>query len=436
MLNKDIFNGSKPLENQFNRIIYDFISKGVNFTLPDELSTYVDDGYAGNVNIYPIIRKIVNPVMGVKWYLKDRQTEEEAQDQTMMQLLKKPNPQYGQWAFIDEALVWRLITGNRYIYWIAPENGVNRGKPAELWLLPASEVEIVQGEMFNPVKGYKLRIGNTYREIEAKYVIHGKTTNLKYGVNGEQLYGMSPLAAALKVMTATNEGYDQLQKNFENGGPDVIITNAQETAGTQEWTKEQRDSVWESFINRFRKKSKERFMIKNLPVEVHEIGKSPVDLNILEYLKLSLRDYCNIYNVPSALMNDNEYATQSANAREYQRQLWNNAIIPEIEMLKEDMNRIAEIYNAAANSQVYFDYDLSDIPELQADRAEQATWIDKAHGLTLREKLTLMGISIESDDPILDLRLVPMGWGVLDDLMIPLNETEANKHLDHRGIKY
>lgn len=422
MQRKDIYNSGKPLDNQFYKIIYDFIAKGVPYALPSELSTFVNEGYAGNVNIYPIIRKIVNTAIGVEWELKDRSTGEDAVDQTMMQLLKTPNKTQSINGFIDEALCWRLVTGNRYIYVISPETGINKGKPAELHLLPASEVEIIQGEWLEPVKAYHLRIGNTYKEILADKVIHGKTTNLKYGVDGSQLYGMSPLQAALKVMEATNAGYDTMNKQFTNGGPDVIITGTKDTAN-QEWTEEQFQTVWQRFKDKFRKGSKERFMLKNLPVEVHEIGKSIVDMNVLAYMKLSLRDYCNIYGVPSALMNDNEYATQSANAREYQRQLWNNAIIPELEMFKEDINKVADMYNKVTGQQVYFDYCLDDIPELQEDKATQATALNSAWWLTPNERREAMGVE-EVEDPMLNEIFIPMGITPLTDINIepPLDD--------------
>jgi len=431
MLKKDIFNSSKPLENLANQIIYQFVSKGTPFALPDNINTFVNEGYAGNVNIYPIIRKIVNPTIGVKWCLEDRNTDEEAVDQTMMQLLNNPNKTQDKYQFIDEALCWRLVTGNRYIYVIAPDSGMNKGKPAEMHLLPASQVEIIQGDWLEPVKAYHLLIGNIYKTIPAAQVIHGKTTNLQYDLSGSQLYGMAPLEAALKVMTATNAGYERMSQQFENGGPDVIITGTKETA-TQEWTEEQFQTVWQRFISKFRKQSKERFMLKNLPVEVHEIGKSVVDLNVLEYIKLSLRDYCNIFGVPSALMNDNQYATQSANAREYQRQLWNNAIIPELEMLKEDLNKVCDMYNAATGQNVYFEYELDDIPELQEDVTIQAAGLSQAWWMTINERREAMGLDkIEIDG---DVIMAPMGIAPLMDVTQPIESPELDKAL--HGIKY
>jgi phage portal protein BeeE len=245
---------------------------------------------------------------------------------------------------------------------------------------------------------------------------------------------MSPLQAALKVMTATNEGYDTMAKQFTNGGPDVIITGTKETA-TQEWNEEQFKTVWERFRAKFRKGSKERFMLKNLPVEVHEIGKSIVDLNVLEYMKLSLRDYCNIYNVPSALMNDNEFATQSANNREFQRMLWNNGVIPELERAKDSLEKIAANYRAATGIMHFIDYDISDIPELQADNSLMSQSLSTAWWLTPNQRLIMMGQAPDELDPMMNMRFVPMGLVPMGDLMdSPTDEETANKAL--HGLKY
>lgn len=435
MMQKDIFGGNKPLENRFNQILYAYISKGMPFNLPVDYDTFVNKGYAGNINIYPIIRKIVDPVIGVEWELKDRKTGEEAVDQTMMQLLRNPNSHQGMNEFIDEALVWRLVTGNRYIYWIAPNTGPNNGKPAQLHLLPASQTEIIQGDWLNPVSGYRMLIGDVWKILGKDEVIHGKKTNIKYDMQGGQLYGMSPLEAALKVMAATNTGYDRLVMNFENGGPDVIITNTEAGSNGVEYTKEQAAGIWETFVRRFRGKSKERFMIKNKPVEVHEIGKSPVDLNIMEYMKLSLRDYCNVYNVPSVLLNDNSNATYN-NVKEATKALWNNAVIPELEYLKEDFNKLADIYNKITGQDLYFDYCLDDIPELQEDKSLLANSLAQTWWLSPDEKREAMDMD-PVGTPEMQAIYAPMGIMPIAEVMTPIDfEDQTAKYYEQRNIKY
>lgn len=438
MLNKNIYDpeGKRQLENLFNSIIYAFLSKGSNVVLPADVETYVKNGYCGNVNIYPIIRKIVNAAIGVKWNIVDDKGEPIDEDKSdLYKLLKTPNPRQSFNEFVDEMMCWRLSTGNSYIYTIYIETGSDKGKPAELWVMPASQTEIVSGGYFEAVQGYKLKIGNTTKEIPATSVVHGKYTNLQYDSTGTQLYGMSPLQAALKVMTATNSGYDTMSKQFENGGPDIIITGTKETA-QQEWTEEQFNTVWDRFKAKFRKGSKERYMLKNLPVEVHEIGKSLVDMNVLEYMKLSLRDYCNIYGVPSALMNDNQYATQSANAREYQRQLWNNAVIPELERTKDDLNKIAAKHSAATGTPQFFNYDISDIPELQADNTLMSQSLSTAWWLTPNQRLQAMGLPV-SENPLMDQIYMPMGVLPIDEVANPDSMIdEANKALDKNNTKY
>ena len=435
MLKKDIFNSPKPLENLLNRTIFAYLSKGSNVGIPNDPESFIKNGYAGNVNIYPIIRRIVTPAIGVKWGIKD-EAGEWIEGSELAPLLKNPNTRQSFNEFIDEMMCWRLITGNSFTWVLTPDTGSNKGKPAEIWPLPTSQTEIVSGGYFEPVQEYKLNIGDRSKRFPASQVVHGRYTNLSYDAAGGQLYGMSPLQAAIKVMTATNSGYDTMAKQFDNGGPDVIITGTKETA-TQEWTQEQFDTVWQRFKSKFRKGSKERFMLKNLPVEVHEIGKSLVDMNVLEYLKLSLRDYCNIYGIPSALMNDNQYATQSANAREFQRQLWNNAVIPELERCKDDMNKIAAMYTKATGKIETFDFDLTDIPELQADNSLMSQSLSTAWWLTPNQRLVMMGLPPVDGDPLMNTVFAPMGLVPLSDLNDPLPDAaKSNAYLKEHGITY
>lgn len=435
MLTKDIFNSSKPLENLINRIIYAYVSKGVNVAIPNDPESFVKNGYAGNVNIYPIVRRIVTPAVGVKWEVVD-ENGEKIEGSEMEGLLKTPNTRQSFNEFMDELMCWRLITGNSFMWVLRIETGPNKGKPAELWPMPASQVEIISGGYFDPIFEYKINIGDSSKRIPAAQVIHGKYTNLSYDSAGAQLYGQSPLQAALKVMQATNSAYDTMAKQFENGGPDVIITGTKETA-TQEWTQEQFDTVWQRFKDKFRKGSKERFMLKNLPVEVHEIGKSLVDMNVLAYNKLSLRDYCNIYGVPSALMNDNEYATQSANAREFQRQLWNNAIIPELERMKDDLNKVAKMFNDVTGKMEYFSYNVSDIPELQADNSLMSQSLSTAWWLTPNQRLAMMGQPIDETDPMMNMRFIPMGLIPMGDLNEPIPDAaKSEQFMTEHGYKY
>jgi len=432
MIQKDIFSSPKPLENLLNRSILAFLAKGNRINIPDDPENYINHGYAGNVNIYPIIRKIVTPAKGVKWLVKD-EAGEEVLDSELGMLLKNPNKNQSINEYIDEQMCWRLITGNSYTIVMSPEFGNNKGKPAEIIPMPASLVQIVAGDFYDPVLEYVLSQGNQSIRFPKEKVVHTKYTNLTYDTQGSQLYGMSPLKAALKVMAATNDGYSRLQMNFENGGPDIIMTNTENGAGSNEWTEEQKTTIYERMKKFFVRK--ERWMFKNKPVEIHEIGQSVVDLNVLEFIKLSLRDYCNIYGVPSALMNDNEYATQSANAREYQRMLWNNAIIPELERQKDEFNRIAAISNKITGLNLTIDYDLSDIPELQADNSLMSQSLSTAWWLTPNQRLQMMGLPMDEENELMNQVYVPLGLVPLEELTAPTEE-QVKSFYDRNRIKY
>ena len=425
----------KVEQNELNKILYAYVSKGNPLQLNDAFETYVRDGYAGNVNIYPIIRIIVDSATGVKWVVKDKKTDEIAEGTELEQLIKKPNDSEMFNDLLDQLITWKLITGNRYIYWLGPQAGANKGKPMQIYALPAANVEIISGGWLMPIDEYRLTIGDTIKRLPASNVIHGRTFNPTFATDGSQLYGQPPLKAALAELTASKAAYNGLSKQFENGGPDVIITNTEGMVkGQPEYTEEQRLTLWSAFKSRFGgSKNKGRWLIKNHPVEVHEIGKSPVDMNTLEFLKLTVRDLCNIYHVPSVLMNDTEYSTYN-NMKEARKSLWYDAVIPELEHLKDDLNKLANIYNQVSNTELYFDYDLSDVIELQEDLSTQAAGLQSAYWLTINEKRQAMGLEpIDGADEL----LLPMGLMPYYDVVAPVDGmNKANEYLDVRGIKY
>jgi HK97 family phage portal protein len=401
---KNIF-GTQELENDLNKILYAYLTNNVVIPLPANTATYVNDGYLGNPFVYPVVRKITNSAIGVNWYVKDTRSGDPVTNHELNKFFYQPNPRQTWWELVEELVAWKLITGNRYLYQIKIESGPNSGKVAELWSLPASLVEIKSsGNLNKIVKGYTFNIAPDKIAIPADLIRHSGYFNPQYDSTGTQLYGLSPLHAALNTLQATNLGYESLKVAYQNGGPPVIITGTDNSAA--EFSKEQADLINERFNRKYAgSKNKGKWHVQNTPVDVHEVGMSPVDLNTIAAIKLSLRDICNIYSVPSVLFNDNEFSTYN-NMREAGKALWTNAVIPELESLKADLNlTIAQPYGGS----VSIEYDLTDIEELRQDQSTQAAGLAQAWWMTPNERLVAMGMQPDNEDPMMNMRFIPMG---------------------------
>ena len=127
-------------------------------------------------------------------------------DQRLNDLLKYPNGE-DTWAdLIEQWCGFKLITGNSFIYGKLIETGNNQGKPFELFALPAQYMAIIANiEMFPPTRvGYQLYYGAMW-SFDPKEILHDKYFNPEWTVTGGQLYGQSPLLAAARTLTRSNE---------------------------------------------------------------------------------------------------------------------------------------------------------------------------------------------------------------------------------------
>ncbi len=430
---KNIF-GKEQLENELNKQIYAWLMKGSFIPLSDSMETYVDS-YASNAFVYPVVKRISNSITGVRWNVVNENGDIMPENHELYRILRYPNPLQTQWELIREMVIWRLLTGNRYIYTIKMQTGANAGRVGEVWNLPAAYVDIEGGNWTEPVTGYAVTFNGSRKPIPADSVRHSVYFNPKFNASASQLYGQSPLAAALTTIQATKLGYDSLNAAFSNGGPPVIITGTKENSS--DFTQEQAQLIQERFNRKYAgAKNNGKWHTQNTPIDVHEIGMSPVDLNTLEMIKLSLRDICNIYSLPSVLFNDNQFSTYN-NMREAVKAAWTQCYIPELEDLKADFNiAIASPYAKATGEKVHYEYDLSDVTELNDDKSVQAQSLSTAWWLTPNQRLVAMGFEADLNNPMMDMRWIPMGLIPMNEAAEPAEPIDEAKFYDRTGYKY
>jgi hypothetical protein len=132
-----------------------------------------------------------------------------------------------------------------------------------------------------------------------------------------------------------------------------------------------------------------------------KLGLSPVDLAIIDSMKMNLRQLCNVYRVNSALLNDPDNKTYN-NMYEARKALISDAILPELISIRSDLNKwLVAPYNKSENKKYFLDFDLSVFPELQEDKKEQIQYLERAWWLTPNQKLQEMGYSY-NPDPLMD----------------------------------
>jgi HK97 family phage portal protein len=426
------------------------IERGIVTWQGADQRSFVDDGYVANDIVYSIIKlitdkakiapfhvyKVVDEKAAKKYKslaaqkdinLKELETlhkkayELYTGDQRLNELLKYPNEEDCWSDLVEQWCGFKLITGNSFIYGKLIEAGNNQGKPFELFALPSQYMAIIANiNVFPPTRaGYQLYYGQMW-SFDTKEILHDKYFNPQWGVTGGQLYGQSPLRAAAKNLTRSNEAKTAAVASFQNGGPaGVLFMNDERFDPTS--GQAQAQALKTAVSQKGGSANFNSIAVSGYKVDWKQIGLSPVELNIIESEKWDLKALCNIYGVPSQLLNDSDSKTYN-NQREGEKALTLRCAIPLLNSLTENLNRKLHTDWGYKGTNLYVDYDLSVYGELEANKSEQTDWLDKAWWISPKQKLDIMNIEVPDYIPTEELEklYIPTGLQTIDQFQ-PLN---------------
>ncbi len=436
----------------------------VIYPTPD---TYIQDAYQANDLFYSIVKLISNKICLPEWgvyiikdekkyrkfkslysslksatgingiyqealYTKD-QAVERVSDSKLDKLLKYPNDNQTWDDLLTEACIYYNSTGNIYQAATLLSDGANQGKPQRIFTLPSPNVVIKADGLF-PASAleYRFRINAQEITYSPAEVLHLKLVNPDYSLNGSQLYGMSPLQAARYLVSRTNESTKSGATAFKNMGAggymvlDDSQTDPDKSIVQMQLLKDQYNK------NHYHEDNKGGTLFSHLNLKYIPIGMSPADLKIIESEKWDLTRFCNVFGVPTVLMNP-ERAIQN-NMKEAEKSLTTRAAIPFLDMYRDGLNRKLE--NDWNNKEGRFiDYDPSCFYELQDDMVEKTTWLNNAWGITLKERLEGLGMSTDGlSEEELNKRYVPSNLTELSEVGLNGQMSAADAALNKSGL--
>ena len=425
----------------FNKAIYNFLGDSIVWN-PENDDTYINKGYRFNSTIYSIVNLITKTASTIPFMVYEVKNENElkryksmtsgnfnsnamlqskilqkkalveVEDTELHQLLNRPNPAQSYNAWLQEVVAFGKLTGNRYIYGISPESGPNQNKYSELYVLPSQSVEINSGGIFDPIKYYTLDYNGEYK-IEAEDVCHIKDFNPYYDGTGSHLYGMSPLKAGLRSLDANNEalttGVRYLQNQTARG---VLMSDEGDLNEVQ--ARQLKDKFRQQYQGA---NNAGDVIITPKKLSWVNFGLNASDLSLIEQYNASIKDLCNIYNVPVQLLNNTDSSTYN-NMNEAKKSLYVNSVIPELNKIKDELNRwLVPQYG----DKLYIDFDYTNIPELQEEMDKVVNQMTQAWWLTPNEKRAAMSYGADEDTQEMNDYYIPSTFLPLDnqDLVIP-----------------
>ena len=432
---------------EYNKAIYNWLGDSIVWNSEND-NSYITEGYRKNATIYSLINLITKAATTIPFQVYEKTNENdykrykaltsgmmdassiqkasilqkralvELHDTDLHKLLERPNPAQSYNAWITELIAFGKLTGNRYIFGIGPDNGPNEGKFTELYVMPSQVMEIVSGGIMEPVSKYKLEYNGT-KYIDASDICHIKDFNPYYDGSGSHLYGQSPLRAGLRSLTTNNEAVQTGVKYLQNQTARGVLMSDE-----GDLNQVQAQQLKDTFRRQHQgSKNAGDVIITPKKLSWLNFGLNAVDVSLIEQFNASQKDLCNIYNVPVQLLNNTDSSSYN-NMKEAKKALYQNAVIPELLKIKDELNRwLAPKYG----DNVCIEFDFSVIPELQEETDKVVDQLLKAWWITPNEKRTAMNYGVDENDTKLDDYFIPAN-------LIPINTDEMEMPIESIDI--
>ncbi len=441
-------NIKQVLTNLFRRtdLSFQFTYEQVNgqiVTSPDNKQSYYDNAFLINNNVSSIINLITDKVKLAQWDVYQVQDEQalgkykalmsrkdiSGEDMKaamtyrkkalvavnagpLNDLIKYPNDYCSFQDLVADSTTDKLIFGDRFLWGNVLTDGANSGKPQSLYLLPAQFINIVVNSYQFPIRParYQMNLSPAI-DFPLEQVMHDKYTNPTYSVNGSHLYGLSKLRAALLRIDRSNASNRAALALFQNqGAKGIVFTKGGQKFGTANAEKMKTTLTSPEYRGSY---AHGKLAFADGEVGYLPIGMDSAAMQIIQSELWDMRTLCNIFGVPTPLMNDPDNRTFN-NQKEAEKALTSRCAIPELNSFRDSFNRMLYTYWGYKND-IMIDYDSTCYTELQEDMGQKWNWV-KDLPVSNKYKLDMMGLDYDDGAPGLDLVLVPSGYQDIEDL--------------------
>jgi phage portal protein BeeE len=403
---------------------------------------FVKKGYAGNAEVYSIIKKITDkssvatPYVyidkeGVKSHRlattkSMRDTPEGAARHRMevskaltyapetldlTKLLVNPSPNQ-TWRELSALLdIFYFAQGEAFLYRDSGDDNC----ALEVNIAPAHLMTaIVDG---GKLVGWQLDLMNGYYRTwmyeEMKDVMHLKMANPLFDNKFTHFRGLSPLTAGLKYLQLDDSAILSWIKSVENEGAKGLISPNH--PNPELWlTPDQVTSTETKVSEKIQgAENKNKIVVSGMPLQYTHIGLSPDALNIIEGLKFAKVNLCDLWGVPADLFNpDPTYANQNEAGKRFIKEV----ILPYLSAKEDKLNSwLVEPFRKRDKRNYLIDYDISAYEELRLS-VDQTDALLKTH--TINEVRVMLG-SDELSEEYANQVFIAQG-------QIPLSDYDVN----------
>lgn len=427
--------------------------------IADNKTNYIDKGYSINDMIYSIVNLIIDKLKTPEWgvykvvdeqslkamkallrkgtlYGKDylemldlrrKAVEPVKGGSKLHDLLERPNRRETWNDYIGNSEGYNLLTGDDFTAATLLNMGANSGMPQEIYCLPAQDTTIVASNTFPTYElGYIL---NTLQiNYVAELVMHSFEWNPEYSTNGLQLYGMSPLKAALSTVARSNASVKAGASMFHNMGIAGVLYVDDNRFDAEEGLT-QANAVKQLLHSEYTGPDNHgKISTSGYKLGWQSIGLSPVDLAIIESERWDYHKFCNVYRVPPELMG----LTQKTynNAKEAEAALTTRVTIPRLNRKRAALNHKFHTDWGVKEKNIIVDYDPSVFSELRMSAKEVAEYTQQVLMITANEQRALMYMDARKEPEADELMVKTGDRQFLSDYQANIVDQDLNEPQD------
>lgn len=374
---------------------------------------FATEAYAKNVIAYHCIKRISESCADIPIQIKVN--GEIVDNHPVLKLLRRPNPLEGYKTFMRNAITHRLISGNCYIH----GNVVYTGKVMDLTLMRPDRVTIMVTSYNEPYEYLYNYYGKIYHYSIEPITQHSEVLHIKEPNPLNDLYGMSPIAAASMSVDQHNESSEWNKKLLENSArPPGILTMKDKSDSAPQMSKEQLGEVRELLDERITgSKNAGKIPVLNFDMVWQSLGMSPTDMDWLKGKDTSARDICYAFGYPPHLLGLPDNSTYN-NMSEAKLALYEETVIPLLQNYLEEISYFINYHSGIE--------DLSDKKtiEIVPDLDRVSALIPRRESSRSTARSDLMAGILTINESRAEIGYAPVEGG--DEIMVPTGRLPLN----------
>lgn len=374
----------------------------------------IKEGYNASSIVYAAVEKRAKLLASVPWKAQRRAGDEweDAPNSPLQKLLDNPNPDQSLYELMYQASQALDLSGNAYI------TEIKRGtQPVALWLLPSEFMRIKPGRQ-TLVEYYEYDEDGSRTIIQPEDIIHLKMPN-----PNSRWFGMPVLMSAGRATDVDRESGIWQKSSLQNRG--VVDVHFEVPEGT---TPEQVEAMRESYAKRSAGPDNARKPMFTSG-KVTQLGQTAVEMDFTNSRKAVWTEIAAVFGVPLGTLGFTE-DVNLANAESMNKQLWENTTVPQLDLLKRQLNhQLASEFGPEWRMV----YDLSNVTALQENLGDKLANAERLWRMgvpfnVINQKLELGFDDIEGGD------VGYIGSGLLPtDMDFSLPEPSDDDDMEERG---